>query len=46
MNVRLLVDTLRDVTLVPASAIQHNGPAAFVYMIEDNPRICAALNPV
>ena len=36
VNVRLLVDTLRGVTLIPASAIQHNGQAAFVYILQDN----------
>jgi multidrug efflux system membrane fusion protein len=36
VNVRLLVDTLHDATLIPSSAIQHNGQAAFVYVIQDN----------
>jgi multidrug efflux system membrane fusion protein len=36
VNVRLLVDTLHDATLIPASTIQHNGQAAFVYVIQDN----------
>ncbi len=31
----LLVTTLKGVTLVPASAIQHNGDDSFVYSIED-----------
>lgn len=35
VNVRLLVDTLRGVTLVPASAIQQNGPASYAYVIDD-----------
>jgi membrane fusion protein, multidrug efflux system len=34
VNSRLLVDTLRQVTLVPASAIQQNGATSFVYVIE------------
>jgi multidrug efflux system membrane fusion protein len=36
VNTRLLVDTLRGVTLLPSSAIQHNGKEAFVYVIQDN----------
>jgi multidrug efflux system membrane fusion protein len=36
VNTRLLVNTLQGVTLVPASAIQHNGQAAFVYLIQQN----------
>lgn len=36
VNVRLLVDTHHDATLVPSSTIQHNGQAAFVYVIQDN----------
>jgi multidrug efflux system membrane fusion protein len=35
VNVRLLVDTLRGATLVPASAIQQNGAASFVYGIQN-----------
>jgi membrane fusion protein, multidrug efflux system len=35
VNTRLLVDTLRGVTLVPASAIQQNGPESFVYVIQN-----------
>jgi multidrug efflux system membrane fusion protein len=34
VNTRLLVNTLRDATLIPTSAIQHNGQAAFVYTLE------------
>ena len=36
VNVRLLVDTLQGVTTVPASAIQQNGQASFVYVIQGN----------
>jgi multidrug efflux system membrane fusion protein len=36
VNTRLLVNTLRGVTLVPASAIQQNGQASFVYVIQNN----------
>jgi multidrug efflux system membrane fusion protein len=35
VNTRLLVKTLRDVTLIPTNAIQHNGQEAFVYVIRD-----------
>jgi multidrug efflux system membrane fusion protein len=34
VNARLLVDTRRDVTLVPSSALQQNGAAAFVYLVQ------------
>jgi membrane fusion protein, multidrug efflux system len=34
VNVRLLVTTLTDVTLVPEAAIQRNNDAAFVYLIQ------------
>ena len=36
VNTRLLVNTLQGVTLIPASAIQQNGQASFVYVIQDN----------
>jgi membrane fusion protein, multidrug efflux system len=36
VNTRLLVNTLQNATLVPTSAIQHNGQVAFVYVIQDN----------
>jgi membrane fusion protein, multidrug efflux system len=36
VNVRLLVDTLHGATLIQASAIQHNGQTAFVYVLQDN----------
>jgi len=36
VNARLLVNTLRGVTLVPASTIQQNGQASFVYLIQNN----------
>jgi multidrug efflux system membrane fusion protein len=36
VNTRLLVNTLRDVTLIPSSAVQHNGQEAYVYVIENN----------
>jgi multidrug efflux system membrane fusion protein len=36
VNVRLLVNTLQNVTLIPASAIQQNGHASFVYAIQND----------
>jgi multidrug efflux system membrane fusion protein len=36
VNTRLLVNTLQGVTLVQSSAIQQNGQASFVYVIENN----------
>jgi membrane fusion protein, multidrug efflux system len=35
VNARLLVDMLRGVTLIPTSAIQHNGQSAFVYVVQN-----------
>ena len=36
VNARLRVNTLQGVTLIPTSAIQHNGTQAFVYVIQNN----------
>jgi multidrug efflux system membrane fusion protein len=36
VNTRLLVNTLQGVTLLPSSAVQQNGQASFVYVIQDN----------
>jgi multidrug efflux system membrane fusion protein len=35
VNTRLLVRTIKDATLIPNSAIQHNGDQAFVYLVRD-----------
>ncbi len=35
VNTRLLVSTEQGVTLIPTSAIQHNGQSAFVYVIQN-----------
>jgi multidrug efflux system membrane fusion protein len=35
VNARLLVNTLHNVTLLPSTAIQHNGTQAFVWLIKD-----------
>jgi multidrug efflux system membrane fusion protein len=36
VNTRMLVNTLEGVTLIPSSAIQQNGQASFVYLIQSN----------
>jgi multidrug efflux system membrane fusion protein len=36
VNARLLVNTLQGATIIPSSAIQHNGAVAFVYVIQDD----------
>ena len=36
VNIRLLVNTLQNVTLIPNAAVQHNMQAAYVYVIADN----------
>ncbi|MGE5270365.1 MAG: MdtA/MuxA family multidrug efflux RND transporter periplasmic adaptor subunit [Thiohalocapsa sp.] len=34
VNVQLLVDTLRDVTLIPIAAVQRGAPGTFVYLVK------------
>src|SRR6185437_1922276 len=36
VNTRLLVNTIHNATLIPSSAVQHNGQEAFVYIIQNN----------
>jgi multidrug efflux system membrane fusion protein len=36
VNARLLVNTLKGATLIPTAAVQHNGQAAFVYVLKNN----------
>jgi multidrug efflux system membrane fusion protein len=36
VNARLLVRTLENATLVPSAAVQYNGTAAFVYIVNSN----------
>jgi multidrug efflux system membrane fusion protein len=43
VNARLLVNTLHSVSLLPTSAVQHNGNDTYVYVIADNK---ATLQPV
>ncbi len=45
VNIRLLVDTLHDATLIPSSTIQHNGQAAFVYVLQDNTAHMRSIKP-
>lgn len=45
VNTRLLVDTLRGVTLIPASAVQRNGEAAFVYLIQNGVVLLRSVKP-
>jgi len=35
VNTRLLVETLKGVTLIPTSTIQHNGQTSFVYLVQN-----------
>jgi len=44
VNTRLLVRTLESVTLVPNAAVQHNGTAAFVYIV--NPNSTVGVQPI
>jgi len=46
VNIRLLVNTLHDATLIPSSAIQHNGQVAFVYVLLDNTAHMRSIKPV
>jgi multidrug efflux system membrane fusion protein len=45
VNTRLLVNTLQGVTLIPASAIQQNGQASFVYVIQNNSAHMRSIKP-
>jgi multidrug efflux system membrane fusion protein len=45
VNTRLLVNTLQGVTLIPASAIQQNGQASFVYVIQTNVAHMRSIKP-
>lgn len=45
VNAKLLVQTLHNQTLVPTSAIQYNGTAAFVYVIKDNVAHIVSVKP-
>jgi multidrug efflux system membrane fusion protein len=45
VNTKLLVKTLEGVTLIPTSAIQHNGQSAFVYVIQNNTAQIRTIKP-
>lgn len=45
VNTRLLVNTLRGVTLIPSSAIQHNGQETFVYVIQNDTAHLRSVKP-
>ena len=45
VNIRLLVDTLHGATLIPSSTIQHNGQAAFVYVLQDDTAHMRSVKP-
>jgi len=45
VNTRLLVNTLQGVTLIPSSAIQQNGQATFVYLIQNNVAHMRSIKP-
>jgi multidrug efflux system membrane fusion protein len=45
VNTRLLVNTLQGATLIPASAIQQNGQASFVYVIQNNVAHARSIKP-
>jgi multidrug efflux system membrane fusion protein len=45
VNTRLLVNTIHDATLIPSSAVQHNGQEAFVYIIQNNTAHVRSVKP-
>ncbi len=45
VNTRLLVNTLHGSTLIPSSAIQHNGQAAFVYVLQNGTAHMKGIKP-
>jgi multidrug efflux system membrane fusion protein len=45
VTARLLVDTLKGVTLVPASTVQQNGQSSFLYVIQGNVAHVRAVKP-
>jgi len=45
VNTRLLVNTLQGATLIPASTIQQNGQASFVYVIQNNVAHMRSIKP-
>jgi multidrug efflux system membrane fusion protein len=45
VNSRLLVNTIHNATLIPTSAIQHNGNVAYVYVLQENVAHMRPVNP-
>ncbi|MBB5317386.1 efflux RND transporter periplasmic adaptor subunit [Tunturibacter empetritectus] len=45
VNARLLVNTLQGATLIPTSAIQHNGAASFVYVLQNDTAHMRSVKP-
>lgn len=45
VNTKLLVNTLHNVTLIPSSAVQHNGQESFVYIIQNNTANLRSVKP-
>jgi multidrug efflux system membrane fusion protein len=45
VNTRLLLNTLQGATLIPTSAIQHNGAASFVYVLTNDTAHMRSVNP-
>jgi multidrug efflux system membrane fusion protein len=45
VNTRLLVETLKNMTLVPTSTIQHNGSVSFVYLIQNGAALMRNVTP-
>jgi multidrug efflux system membrane fusion protein len=41
VNVRLLVDTVHDATLIPSAAIQRGAPGTFVYLVKPDETVTA-----
>jgi multidrug efflux system membrane fusion protein len=41
VNIRLLVDTLKDTNIVPISAIQRGAPGTFVYLVKPDETVAA-----
>jgi multidrug efflux system membrane fusion protein len=45
VNTRLLVTTQHNMTVIPTSAIQHNGDASFVYLIQNGTALIRNVQP-
>jgi multidrug efflux system membrane fusion protein len=45
VNTRLLVQTIKDATLIPTSTIQHNGNVSYVYVIQGDTAVLRNIKP-